>query len=287
MNFPAMISPLPFLRSALLACAVALFPAARAVAAEPTRIVLQNGRAVDITAVAVQGDNLVLKTAADGFNAGQTIPLATADHVYGEKPAGLNTGVAQLLMGKTADAISLLEPILVSQKVTASIPGNYWLEAARAALVAYAVEGNSAKCTDLGKEISDATPAPGNDPFVALGKALLLPASTKVDERATAFKDLTTDDLPADICAYASFYRAKLLKTAKRDKESLEAYLSVPGLFPAGGIILTSAAELNASEALATLGRREEAVALLKSVVRGAPGTPLATEANKRLESLK
>lgn len=287
MNSSAMTFFSSSVRPALLACAVTLFTMSRAAAAEPTRIVLQNGRAVDISAVAVQGDNLVLKVAVDGFTAGQAIPLATADHVYGEKPAGLNSGVAQLLMGKPADALALLEPILASQKVTASISGNYWLEAARAALVAYAEQGNTAKCTDLGKEISDATPASGNDPFVNLGKALLLPPSTKVDERRTAFNDLTTDNLPADVCAYASFYRAKLLKGAKRDKESLEAYLSVSGLFPAGGIIVTSAAELNASEALTALGRRDEAVALLKSAARGAPGTPLAAEATKRLESLK
>jgi tetratricopeptide (TPR) repeat protein len=287
MNFSVMTSLSQPLRIAFLACAVAITHLPLARAAEPTRIVLQNGRSVDIAAVTVQGNNLVIKTAADGFNAGQTIPLATADHIYGEKPAGLNAGVALLLTGKPAEALALLEPILVSQRVTASIPGNYWVEAARAALVGYAVSGNSAKCTDLGKEISDATPTPGNDPFVALGKALLLPPSTKIEDRLTALRDLTTDNLPGDICAYATYYRAQALKGAKRDTEALEAYLMIPGLFPTGSLVLTSTAEMEASQFLATLGRREEAVALLNSAVRGAPATVVATEASKRLESLK
>ena len=279
------------LRLGLLACTLAL-----ASAAEPARIVLQNGRSVLVSAVALQGDKLVVNTAADGFTQGQIIALATVDHVYGERPAELNPAIALLLMNKPGDAAKLLEPLLTAYRVTAKLPGNFWLEAARAALVAYAVEGNTTKVTDLGKEISDATLAPGSDAFVALGKALLLPASTKLAEREVAFRDLTTDNLPADICAYAAFYRANLLKNAKRtgdaaaiakqDMETLEAYLTVPCLFPSCGMILNGVAQLEAAAYL-TGERREEAVALLHSSIRHSAGTLVAVEANKRLESQK
>ena len=47
------------------------------------------------------------------------------------------------------------------------------------------------------------------------------------------------------------------------------------------------ALELKAAELLATLGRRDEAVALLKSSARNSAGTLVAVEANKRLDSLK
>lgn len=284
-------------RSALLAGAAATLPLSWASAAEPTRIVFQNGRSAPLSAVALQGDNLVIAAAADGTSAGQSFPLASADHVYGDKPADLNPAVALLLSGKPAEALKLLEPILAAQRVTAKIPGNFWLEAARAALVAYAVTGDAVKCVEIGKEISDATPAQGIDPFVSLGKALLLPSSTKAADRELAFQDLTTDNLPAEVCAYASFYRANSLKGTKRnadaaealkqDMQTLGAYLAVPCLFPAGGMILNGVAELNAAELLATLGRREEAVALLNSSIRDAAGTLVAAEANTRLESLK
>lgn len=284
-------------RSALLACAVLTFPLTPAGAAEPTRIVFQNGRAVDIAAVALQGDKLVITKPADGFMGGQSFGLETADHVFGDKPSTLNPGVALLLMGKPAEALKLLEPILETHRATAKIPGNFWLEAARAALVANANLGATTKVTELGKEISDATPAQGNDPFVALGKALLMPASTKVDERILALSDLTTDNLPADVCAYASLYRANLLKNAKRssdaaaaakqERETLEAFLAVPSLYPSGGTILKGVAELEAAAILTTLGRREEAIALLNSSIRHTTGTLVAAEANKRLESLK
>lgn len=282
-------------RAALLACAVAAL--ALPVAAEPVRIVFQNGKSVPISAVDAQADKLVIKISEDGFLAGQSYPMATADHIFGEKPSAINPAIGLLLMGKPSDALKLLEPILVEQRVTAKISGNFWLEAARAALVASAVTGNTAKCTELGKEISEATPAQGNDPFVALGKALLMPASANLDDRLVALGDLSTDNLPADVCAYAAFYRGNLISSLKRDKdpavalkrdaEALEAFLSVPCLYPSGGIILNGVAELRAAEFLVTLDRRDEAVALLKSSLRESAGTLVSVEANKRLESLK
>lgn len=284
-------------RSALLACAAVTLPVTMVGAAEPIRIVFQNGRAVDIAAVALQGDKLVITKPADGFNPGQSFGMETADHVFGDKPATLNPAIALLLMGKPAEALKLLEPILAANQATARIPGNFWQEAARAALVAYANVGGSTQSTELGKEISDATPVQGNDPFVALGKALQIPSSTKLEERLVAFSDLTTDNLPADVCAYASFYRANLLKNAKRspdaavaakqEQETLEAFLAVPCLYPSGGMVLKGVAELEAAAILSTLGRREEAIALLNSSIRHTAGTLVAAEANKRLESLK
>jgi hypothetical protein len=281
----------------MLACAAATLPLSWVGAAEPIRIVFQNGRSVPISAVALQGDNLSITAAADGFNPGQTFPLAMADHIFGEKPEEINPGIALLLMGKPGDALKQLEPIVAAQRITAKIPGNFWLDAARAALVAYAVSGNAAKCNEIGKEISDATPAQGIDPFVSLGKALLLPASTSAEDRQTALRDLTTGNLPADVCAYASFYSGNLLasikrtpdpaKTLQQNTDTLEAYLMVPCLYPSGGMVLNSVAELKAAEILVTLGRRDEVIALLNSSIRGATGTLVAIEATKRLERLK
>jgi predicted Zn-dependent protease len=265
-----------------------ILPMSSAGAAEPIRLVFQNGRSVPLSAVVLQGDKFVLNVATDGFNPGQIFPETTVDHVYGEKPAEFTSAVGLLLTGKPDEALKLLEPILVSQRASAKIPGNFWLDAARAALVAYAVSGNTAKCAEIGKEISDATPLQGIDPFVSLGKALLLPASTKVADREVAFQDLTTDNLPADVCAYASFYRAEVLKSAKRDIEALEAYLAVPCLYPSGGMVLNGTAEFKAAEILATLpDRREEAVSLLKSSIVNSTDTLVAVEANKRLESIQ
>jgi tetratricopeptide (TPR) repeat protein len=275
-----------FLPRAVLVAGAALMPLfPTAAGADPAVVVLQNGRSVPVSALSVKGDSLVVTTAAAGFTAGQAIPLSTADHVYGDKPAKINAGIAALLSGNPGEALKLLEPIVDSERVTASIPGNFWMEAAKATLVAYAVNRDADKCEKLGKEISAASPSGASDPFVALGKALLLPPSAKIADRETALRDLTIADLHSPICAYASFYLGNLLRDAKRAPEALEAYLMVPCLFPAGGIILNAAAELNASEFLNALGRREEAVKLLKASVRDGKGTSLATEANKRLES--
>jgi hypothetical protein len=279
----------PIFRSIFLGGALALFPISFATAAEPAQIVFQNGRSIPMSAVGIQGDRLLVKTAGDGFNAGQALQTTTVSHVYGTKPSGINVAVALLLTGKPGDALNLLEPILAEHRVSASFPGNFWLDSARAALVAHALEGDSAKVSEIGKQITDATPAQGADPFNALGRALLMPSSAKLEDRETALRDLTTDNLPADLCAYASFFRAEILKGAKRDAEALEAYLMVPCLFPSGGMILNAAAEFNAAGLISALPgeRRPEAVALLKSSARESTGTILATEANKRLESME
>lgn len=273
-------------RTALLACAVAVLQIAVS-AAEPAKVVFKNGASLPVSSVALQGGNFVVIAAAEGFSQGQTFPLLSADHVFGEKPAELSQGVALLLMDKPKDALKLLEPLVAAHRATAKIPGNYWLEAARAALVAYGISGNAAKCAEIGKEISDATPAQGIDPFVPLGKALLMPASANVEDRLTALRDLTVGEQPADVSAYASFFCGNLLREEKRTPEALEAYLSVPCLFPSAGTILNAAAETKASEFLTALGRPEEAVALLKSALRVSTATAVAEEANKRLESLK
>lgn len=273
----------PFFLS-LLASAVVL-PCVHAEV--PTRIVFQNGRWVPVSVVAVQGDQLVVKSSGEGYAVGQSYLLDSADHIYGDKPVAINRGIAMLLLGKPVEAIALLEPVVASEKITAKIPGNFWMEAAQANLVAYALNADAAKCTALGKEISEASPSKGSDPFASLGKALLITGVTKTNERMSALKQMTTDDSPTAVRAYASFFLAKALKEEKKNTEALEAYLSVPCLYPSGSMTLTAAAELNAAELLSALNRRDEALKLVRSSVIGSGDTMLLTEANKRLESLK
>lgn len=250
-------------------------------------IVLQNGSSIPISAVSLQEDKLLVTTTVGVFTAGQSFALAAADHVYGEKPQELNEAIALVLLGQQNAALKLLEPMVVSHQATAKIPGNFWLEAARMTLIAYALNGNTAKCGEIGPRISEATPTQGVDPFVSLSKALLMPSSTAPDISEIAFRDLTTENLPAEVCAFASFYRGNLLKKLKRNTEAFEAFLSVSTLYPSGGIIVNAVAELQASDFLVDLGRREEAILLLKSSMVQSMGTPVTEEANKRLEKIK
>ncbi len=274
-----------FLSRTLLLGVALLGPAA--MAAEPTQIVFKNGRSVPLSALALQGTNLVVTTPVEGYVAGQSFPFDSADHIYGERPESVGQAIALLASGKPADAAKLLEPVLAVHQPTAKIPGNFWIEAARAALVAYALDGKSPRADAIGKEISDTRPGRGVDPFVRFGKALTLPPSTKIEERLEALKDFTTDDQPAAVAAYATFFTGKLLRDEKRDPEALEAFLTVTGVFPTGSIFLNAAAEVNAADILSGLNRRDEALALLNSALRNAKGTALADEAKRRLDSLK
>lgn len=278
----------PFtLRSSLLACLCAATTATSSGTPDPTQIVLQNGRSIPLTSLTLQGDNLVVQSDIGMFKAGQAIPLQSADHVFGDKPAAINEAVAFLLTGKPRDAQRLLDPVVSDLRITAKISGNFWIEAARSLLIARALVADAPGCVELGKEITEATPAQGTDSFVTLGRALLMAPTIKLDDRLAALRDLTTGKLPVNVSAYAAFFRANLLKKEKRTSEALETFLSVPCLFPSGGLILNAAAEIQAAEFLNAEGRREEAIALLKSAARDAAGTFLANDANKRLDSLK
>jgi hypothetical protein len=254
-------------------------------AEEPLLLVLQNGRSIPVSALALEKDKFVVKAEVEGFKAGQAIPMAMADHIYGEKPAAINQAAALALTGKPVEARDLLLPVVKDHAITARIPGNFWLDAARTLLVAHALDGDTPDTNKIGKEISDATPAQGIDSFVLLGKALLLPAiTTPVEEREQALRDLTTDNHPANV---RSYFRGNILKKENKKTEALEAFLSIPCLYPSGGLILNAAAELQAADLLAEAKRREEALALAGSALISSAGTLLADEANTRITSLK
>lgn len=273
-------------RSLLLAAALAASPFASA--QEGTRFVFQNGKSVPIAAAAITGDKLEIRAAAEGFTPGQSFPLTSVDHVYGIKPAGINEGIALLLTGKQDDARRLLTPIVATEKITAKFPGNFWVEAARALLLAESLRGDSTVCTALAKEIADATPEQGTDPFSPLSKAILMPAlTTKASDREVAYRDLLIDSQPADVAGYASYFRGVLLLEEKRKPEALEAFLTTPCLYPSAGLVITAACELKAADILIEMKRPDEALALANSAARGAAGTVLAEEAKKRIDSLK
>ncbi|MEI6178267.1 MAG: hypothetical protein WCS43_15350, partial [Verrucomicrobiota bacterium] len=149
------------IRCALLAGALlAAHPAVQA--EDPVRIVFKSGPSIPASAVNLvsdkeKGDIFVVKIDAEPYKVGMEIPFTKADHIYGVKPAAVNRAIVTMLAGKPKDAQKLLEPIISEQRITAKIPGNFWLETARIMLVAYAVNGQAKECTQLGKELAEAT----------------------------------------------------------------------------------------------------------------------------------
>ncbi|BCU78469.1 hypothetical protein [Luteolibacter sp. LG18] len=272
--------------TAVLATA-ALASAATVRADEPLKVVFQGGRTVPIEALEFKGGQFVVTVAQEGLTVGQAVPAASADHIFGDKPEAVNKGVGLMLLDDPVKALGALEPQLVSQKVTAAVPGNFWVETARAAILAYANMGNSSKVEALGKELSDATPEAGQDPVVGLAKVLLMPAATKVDAKVAAFNEFINDSTPTDVAAYASYFKGAALLKGKKDAEALEAYSVVTCLYPTGNSILNGAAEMASAQFLSNQKRRDEAVTLLNAAIRDAHNSPVADEAKKRLESLK
>jgi tetratricopeptide (TPR) repeat protein len=270
-----------------LLIAAASVAAAHAAESAPVRIVLQNGKSLPVTAVALQGDKLVATAAAEGFKDKQLLPPVS--HVFGDKPAEINQALAMLLFDreKAKEVQKLLEPVVKEHQVTAKISGNYWIEAAKILMLAYALDYDNGSCTTLGRELSDATPAQGTDPMIALCRAVMVSPLASLEERDAALRGQMTDELPADVCAYASFFRGDLFVKEKKPALALDSYLKVSCLYPSGGRVLIAASEIRAADLLSAGGKRDEALALVNSAMRGATGTTLVEEVNKRLESLK
>lgn len=284
----------PFVTGRIAALAFALIslaaPALHAQGEEP-RLVFLNGRSAPLNTVAVEGGKFVIKTASDNIPANTSYPLTAASHISGERPAAIDKGVALILLDDYAEAVKLLEPVVTSQKASATVPGNHWLPAARATLLLYSLYNEPGKAETLGKEISDATPESGPDPVVLLGQALALPLTVKFDERVKKLDEMVSDTNPVEVSAYASYFKGKLLKKiaeAKRQEEALTAFLTVGCLYPAGGLVVVSAAEMQAAELIKIKPeRKKEALSLIESAVRGGKGTAVGTAAQKALDGLK
>ncbi|WP_052573058.1 hypothetical protein [Haloferula sp. BvORR071] len=251
---------------------------------EGNKLVFLNGRSVELSNVSFDGTKFTIK----GGPTAETMSLQAASHVSGERPNGIKRGISLILMDEPGEAVKMLEPVVTEHRPTAAVPGNYWLEAARSLVIAYSLYNEPAKAAALGKEISEATPESGSDPTVRLGEVLALPMTVKAADRLAKMAELISDSNSVDVCAYASYFRAKLLAKLDRKDEALASYLSIGCLYPASGLILTSAAEMNAAELIKLKpDRREEAVALLTSAVRGSKGTSVGAAANKALQGLK
>lgn len=277
--------------------AIVALPLSWVSAADPLQIVLKNGKSIPVDAVALQGTNLVVKVTTNDLTAGLAFPVASAAYISGDRPEALDLGIVLLLTDKPEEALKLLEPIVAEQKITASIPGNFWMEAARVTLLTHAISKSPNKVTDLSKEVSAVSSTQGADPFITLAKALLQSSTTSFEDKDSVLRSLTTDKMPADVAAYASYYRGSLLSGVRRDKDpekaiqqtmaTLNAYLAVSTLYPSGSRILNGAAELKAADILNSLNRRTEAITLLNCAIRDADGTLIAEEAANRLKAIK
>jgi hypothetical protein len=275
MNHPPtekpMISSFILRGSAILGIALSSFVAAQ----DETSVVFTVGgvsKSIPIEKLTFANNKFTVKDPGDKFPA-VPLDLAWASHVSGVEPPQIAEAVGLLLMNKPSDAVTLLDPILEKHQITAKVPGNYWIRAARAALVAHS--------------INRATSVAGDDPSVALSNAMLTPLSVKIDDRIAALEALANDGSPPEVSAYACFFRGNLLKTARKDALALDSYLSIPGRFPTCGRVIVAAAELNAGELLAKLNRRPEAVLCLEDAIREGKGTAISAEAEKRIPQIR
>jgi len=243
-------------------------------------------KSIPIDKLTFANGKFTVKDPGDKFPA-VPLDISWASHVSGEEPPQIAEAVSLLLMNKPSDAVTLLEPVLEKHAITAKVPGNYWIRAARAALVAHSINRATARCADIGKAISDATPVAGDDPSVALSNAMLTPLAVKIDDRIAALEALANDASPPEVSAYACYFRGNLLKTARKDALALDSYLSIPARFPTCGRVIIAGAELNAAEILAKLNRRPEAILCLEDAVREGKGTGLGAEAEKRIPLIR
>lgn len=254
----------------------------------PLRLVCLNGKSLPLAALQPQGNDFVVATTVPDFAQGQVLSAAVISHIEGERPKALNQAIALLLSRRAKEARQLLEPIYLSQLSVGKIPGNDWVEATRMLLLCHATMGDAKKCSELGKQIADATPQQGIDPFANLSKALLMPASSSTaEDRIAAFQMVLTDDQPSSVRAFASYFLAEFFLNEKKSADALKCFYAVTNLYPFTNQIVCAAAQLKAAELIAAQNQRAEALVLVESAQLSATDTIIAEEAAKRLLSLK
>ena len=221
---------------------------------EPIRIVFQNGRSVPVSARGAARRQARRQDRRGGIHRqGQTFPLESADHVYGDKPAELNPAIALLLTGKPAEALKLLEPVVAAAPDHRENPGK--LLAGSRPRRAWSPTPSTATPPSAPTSARKSPTPPRLRASIRLShsaRPCCCPSSTKVEDRAIALEDLTTDNLPADVCAYASFFRGNCSRTPngadpttpQTGQKPSRPISMVPCLFPSGGMILNAVAEL-------------------------------------------
>lgn len=285
----------PLLRSVLGGTMLSLLLTASYAESQPVMIAFRGGRTIPVSALSVANGMFVLKQAVENLPAGQTVPLDSAETVLGDKPIELMQATAFVLQQKPADALKLLEPILVENQATATVPGNFWVEAARSAIIAYAMINNEGKVRDLKQQLDKANGGSA-DPIGKVVAALSLKPSTKFELKEQAFSDAMLDSNPVDVIAFAAYFRGQLFESVKDVNRALESYFSIVNLYPTGNNVVNAAAHFRAGEMIlvqptmdAELQKlaRGEAIGLFKAAAADAKGTVFSEEAAKRLESLK
>lgn len=256
---------------------------------EVPRLVFRQGinfRSVPVTALRAEGGNFIVTQEADNVAANTQIAAASVLRVSGAEPAEITKATAMMLVGNPGAAVKQLAPLLDSQRATATVPGNFWVTAARLKVIAAAMDGD-AKTVDAASTDLVNTSKQTSDPAPTLAKIILETRTGKLDERLQQFDDFISDSRPPMINGLAQFLRGDLLAGFKKDKEALDAFLSVPALNPTSSGAVVAGCEYRAALLQAKLGRKAEAIAAYEDVVAIVPGTVLAEKASQNLKSSK
>lgn len=270
-------------------CIAMIGMASAADEAEAPRLVFRSGitfRSVPVSALRAEGGNFVLTQAVDNLAANTQIPATSVLRVSGGEPEEITKATALMLTGAPGAAIKLLDPLLQSQRATATVPGNFWVNAARMKIVAAAMEGDAKTVDSTSTDLVN-TSKLTTDPTPSLGQIILESRLGKLEERLQRFDDFVNENRPPRINGLAQYLRADILAGFKRDKEALDGFLTVPALNPTASAVVVAACEFRAAQLLTKMGRKAEAIASYEAIVGSVPGTALAEKSSEILKSLK
>lgn len=247
------------------------------------RLSLVGGRSLPLESVTYSKGVFTVTKADAGLNAGQTFDAKLAESISGDAPPALAKAEALLFLDDARGAIKLLEPILTSQKASAPVAGNFWVEAAHIAAVAYAVSGDAAKAKAVVSDIKDLVPGYSG---TTLGSLVDTLGSTKRDTKAQTLGSIAKDEGAPLASALATYFLGQELKLAKKNREAIEAYLTVSSIFSDVSRTLNAASEFRAAELISMTSKgRDEGVKLFQAAAQDGPNTAIAEAAQKRLAS--
>ncbi len=262
-------------------------------------VILKGGAVAPLDAIQIADGKITIIKEIPGFVPDQSYPVDIVDRIAGAEPLAFRKAVAEMLVGKPAEAINLLRPIVEQQRQTAAIPGNFWVEAMRLNMLANALAGRNSKIDEISRDMNQtAKKEAAGDSTAELARLIASPSNPKPEARVKDLSLFANDLRSNELNGIALYIAADILAQAHKEEEALDIFISVPAIYPTSGPSVVAACEYRTADLILRLNRnpeipdshtcsKSEAIVTFKSAAKYGEETVVEQLAGEKIKSLE
>ncbi len=241
--------------------------------------ILRNGAVVPADAVEIR-DNALVATAAGG-QVERRVPLTEVVRLDFPPPPEFDGAEAELLAGRSAEALALVEPLVRRFAPFATLPGSPYAQAASLRLRALLASPDTEAAKLAANDLIRIAPTPAAKSLGTLALAELEVRAGRPEIAEILIDEVSKDSSP-EAQARAWILRAELASRRADHEAAAEAYLRVQAFY---GTLedLMPRVLLGAGLALRAYGDKAMSERLLGELMDGYPSTPQAVVARREL----